>query len=60
MRWRVGDFFSQPFYAIEYALAEVVAILFLDRYERDAAEGFETYLRFCRLGGSKPLLAALD
>ena len=44
--------FLDPFYYIEYALAQIGAFEFYGRMKQDRAKAWEDYVRFCRAGGS--------
>ncbi len=58
--FRQGHIFNNPFYYIDYTLAQVCAFQFWIRRERasrdHSAAAWEDYLRLCRAGGSKPFL----
>ncbi len=51
-RWMRGDYYSAPFYGIDYAIAEIVALQLLERLESDST-ALDSYLRLCRLGGTE-------
>ena len=44
--------FMDPFYYIEYALAQTCAFQFYDGMKRDRAKAWADYCRLCRAGGS--------
>lgn len=44
--------FMEPFYYIEYALAQMGAFEFYDKAKTDRAKAWEDYCRLCRAGGS--------
>ena len=44
--------FLDPFYYIEYALAQTCAFQFYDGMKKDRAKAWEDYCRLCRAGGS--------
>lgn len=54
---RQGHVFSNPFYYIDYTLAQICAFQFWDKSRTKREEAFEDYLRLCKKGGS---LAFLD
>lgn len=58
--FRQGHIFNNPFYYIDYTLAQVCAFQFWIRRERasrdHSAAAWEDYLRLCRAGGSKAFL----
>ncbi len=43
--------FTRPFYAIEYALAQIVAYQFLFKKKENHENAFKEYVEFCKLGG---------
>ena len=42
---------DDPFYGIDYALAEVYALSFYQKYSSDKEKGIEDYISFCKDGG---------
>ena len=42
---------DDPFYGIDYALAEVYALSFYQKYSSDKEKGIEEYISFCKDGG---------
>jgi M3 family oligoendopeptidase len=58
--FKQGHIFMNPFYYIDYTLAQVCAFEFWakSRVDRDAA--WEDYLRLCRAGGSKSFLELVE
>ncbi len=58
--FRQGHIFNNPFYYIDYTLAQVCAFQFWIRRERasrdNSAAAWEDYLRLCKAGGSKAFL----
>ncbi len=46
--------YLDPFYYIDYALAQTCALQFWDKAEQDADAALTAYIRLCRLGGSAP------
>jgi M3 family oligoendopeptidase len=49
---RQGHIFSNPFYYIDYCLAQVCAFQFWRRSLEDREEAWKDYLELCRAGGS--------
>lgn len=47
--------YLNPFYYIDYCLAQTVALQFFALFLNDAKAAWERYLAFVRLGGTKPL-----
>lgn len=57
VRWkRQAHIFADPFYYIDYAIAESAALQLWRMAEADREAAMTTYLELCRLGGSKSLL----
>ncbi len=54
-----GHIFSSPFYYIDYTLAQVVAFQFKNMMDVDQKKAWDTYVKLCRLGGSKSFLNLL-
>jgi len=54
-----AQIFFAPFYAIEYALAQIVAYQFLFKKKENHEEAFKEYVEFCRLGGKHSFSEAL-
>jgi M3 family oligoendopeptidase len=50
--YRQIHIFSDPFYYIDYTLAQVVAFYFWHAYREDKAKALKTYLSVCKVGGS--------
>lgn len=58
VRWkRQIHLFSDPFYYIDYAIAESGALQLWLMAEKDREAAMETYLKLCHLGGSESLLS---
>ena len=49
---RQSHIYVSPFYYIDYCLAQTVALDFWARIQEDSKAAFETYLKYCRLGGT--------
>lgn len=57
VRWkRQIHIFGDPFYYIDYAIAESGALQLWLMAERDRQAAMETYLKLCHIGGSQSLL----
>lgn len=48
---KIPHMFQWPFYAIDYALAEVCALQYAEWMNRDFKEAWESYLKFCMQTG---------
>lgn len=46
--------FMDPLYYIDYTLAQVVALQFWDRLQKQDPKAFEDYLAVCKAGGTRP------
>lgn len=51
--YRQGHIFGSPFYYIDYTLAQVLAFQYWVKSRENHQEAFKSYLKLCRLGGSK-------
>ncbi|HEY8363139.1 MAG TPA: M3 family oligoendopeptidase [Tissierellaceae bacterium] len=54
--YRQGHIFANPFYYIDYTLAQVCAFQFWIKFNEDRKSAWEDYIRLCKAGGSKPFL----
>lgn len=50
--WQFNHILLAPFYFIDYAISEILALTIWDRYKQDPDNGLEHYKRGCSLGGS--------
>jgi len=48
-----------PFYYIDYTLAQICALQFWQRSQRDYRAAWAAYLQLCQSGGSQPFTALL-
>jgi M3 family oligoendopeptidase len=53
---RQGHIFMDPFYYIDYTLAQVCAFQFWIRSQQDPRQTWQNYLQLCKFGGSKSFL----
>jgi len=58
--FRQGHIFSNPFYYIDYTLAQVCAFQFWAKVRRFPKKAWENYLRLCKAGGSKSFLKLVE
>lgn len=58
--FRQGHIFKDPFYYIDYTLAQVCAFQFWLWSRRDADEALKAYIALCQLGGSMPFTQLVD
>ena len=54
--FRQGHIFTDPFYYIDYTLAQVCALQFWVKAQRCRETAWQDYLRLCQAGGSRPFL----
>jgi oligoendopeptidase F len=52
--------FSDPFYYIDYTLAQVIAFYFWHLYRVDKESALKTYLSVCKVGGSMTFTSILE
>jgi len=57
--YRQGHIFEDPFYYIDYTLAQVCAFEFWGKSRTDRATAWADYLGLCDLGGSEPFTGLL-
>ncbi|QXM07363.1 M3 family oligoendopeptidase [Crassaminicella indica] len=58
--YQQGHIFKNPFYYIDYVLAEICAFQFLKKSRDDFDRAWKDYLKLCRAGGSKSFLELVD
>ena len=58
--FRQGHIFGNPFYYIDYTLAQVCAFQFWIKMQEDREKGWEDYLRICKAGGSMSFLEIVE
>lgn len=58
--FRQGHIFSNPFYYIDYTLAQVCAFEFWSKFNEDRTSGWNDYLTLCQAGGSKSFLELVE
>ena len=54
--FKQGHIFKDPFYYIDYVLAQICAFQFLKKMDEDKDKGWEDYLRICKVGGTQSFL----
>lgn len=54
--FKQGHIFKDPFYYIDYVLAQICAFQFLKKMEENREKGWEDYLRICKVGGTQSFL----
>ena len=58
--FRQGHIFSNPFYYIDYTLAQVCAFQFWVKAHENRTEAWQDYLRLCKAGGSRSFLELVE
>lgn len=60
LRWFAqAHIFNSPFYYIDYTLAQICAFQFKNMMDEDKEKAWNTYVKLCKLGGSKSFLNLL-
>ncbi|WP_297137048.1 M3 family oligoendopeptidase [Terrisporobacter sp.] len=54
--FKQGHIFKDPFYYIDYVLAQICAFQFLKKMNENREQGWNDYLRICKVGGTKSFL----
>lgn len=54
--FKQGHIFKDPFYYVDYVLAQICAFQFLKKMEKSRKEGWEDYLKICKVGGTMSFL----
>lgn len=54
--FKQGHIFKNPFYYIDYTLAQICSLQFWKKMLEDRDSGWEDYLRICKIGGTKSFL----
>ncbi|MCT4605935.1 MAG: M3 family oligoendopeptidase [Marinisporobacter sp.] len=58
--YQQGHIFKNPFYYIDYVLAEICAFQFFKKSKEDFDHAWKDYLRLCKAGGSKSFLKLVE
>ncbi len=59
MWFKQGHIFMDPFYYIDYTLAQICAYQFWIKFNQDRKTAWQDYLSICKVGGSKPFMEIL-
>ncbi|MBC6003849.1 MAG: M3 family oligoendopeptidase [Paeniclostridium sordellii] len=54
--FKQGHIFKNPFYYIDYTLAQICALQFWKKMREDRKSGWQDYLNICKIGGTKSFL----
>ncbi len=58
--FKQGHIFKNPFYYIDYTLAQICALQFWKRMRENKEEGWQNYLDICKVGGTKSFLEIVN
>ncbi len=58
--FKQGHIFKNPFYYIDYSLAIISSIEFLNKFKEDKEECIKNYNNLCELGGAKSFMDMID
>ena len=54
--FKQGHIFKNPFYYIDYTLAQICALQFWKKMREDRKSSWQDYLNICKIGGTKSFL----
>ena len=58
--FKQGHIFKDPFYYIDYVLAEICAFQFLKKMDENRTKGWQDYLNICKVGGTQSFLQIVE
>ncbi|MDW7668438.1 MAG: M3 family oligoendopeptidase [Bacillota bacterium] len=58
--FRQGHIFRDPFYYLDYTLAQICAYQYWIKFNEDRNSTWKDYLKLCNAGGSKPFLELVE
>ena len=58
--FKQGHIFKNPFYYIDYVLAQVCAFQFLNKLNGDFKKAWDDYINICKIGGTKSFLEIVE
>ena len=58
--FKQGHIFKNPFYYIDYTLAQICALQFWKKMRENKEQGWNSYLDICRVGGTKSFLEIVN
>ena len=58
--FKQGHIFKNPFYYIDYVLAQVCAFQFLNKSNEDFKKAWDDYINICKIGGTKSFLEIVE
>lgn len=58
--FKQGHIFKNPFYYIDYTLAQICSLQFWKKMREDKDKGWQDYIDICKVGGTKSFLEIVD
>ena len=58
--FRQAHIFEDPFYYIDYGLAQICAFQFFNKLKKDRQAAWRDYMKICEIGGSRSFLEILE
>ena len=58
--YKQGHIFKNPFYYIDYTLAQICALQYWKKFNEDRKTSWEDYLSICKVGGTKSFLEIVE
>lgn len=58
--FRQGHIFTDPFYYIDYTLAQICALEYWSNFRKNKDAAWDSYLKLCQMGGSKSFLELVN
>ena len=58
--FKQGHIFKDPFYYIDYTLAQICALQFWKKMRENKEDGWNDYLNICKVGGTKSFLEIVE
>ncbi len=58
--FKQGHIFKNPFYYIDYTLAQICSLQFWKKMREDKVKGWDDYINICKVGGTKSFLEIVE
>ncbi len=58
--FKQGHIFKNPFYYIDYTLAQICSLQFWKKMREDKDKGWDDYINICKVGGTKSFLEIVE
>ncbi|CEH33249.1 M3 family oligoendopeptidase [Romboutsia lituseburensis] len=58
--FKQGHIFKNPFYYIDYTLAQICSLQFWKKMQKNKVDGWDDYLNICKVGGTKSFLEIVE